>query len=195
MAIPVPRNLRKHQVTVPNAGEWVDWVLWDTQTYVDNTTLALDFFTTTNAAIQTSNMETAGQLPGQKMFLLRAIGVSIGPATVNTAGVTPFVDAAGLINNGALRLDIGSKSYAEWPIYLLSAGVGVYGQSYTGAATNAVNSNGIPDPRATYALARPLLLTSNLNFKCRCEWAVAVNTTANCRVRVMLKGELGRPVQ
>jgi hypothetical protein len=196
MQIPVPRNLRKNQVTVPNAGEWIDWILYDTQIYTDNVTTVLDgFFSATRASIVDSNMETGGQMPGQKMFLLRGIGVEILPATNVTATTTPMVDVIALIHWGALRLSIGSKSYAEWPLFLLSAGGGTYGQAYTAGATVTRGNNGSPDPRACYGLARPLLLTSSLNFSCRIEWTPAQNITANVRVRVLLKGELGRPVQ
>jgi hypothetical protein len=193
--IPVPRNLRKHQVTVPNAGEWVDWILWDTQIYTDNATTRLDFFLGTQASIVDGNMETGGQMPGQKMFLLRGIGVEILPPLNTSATTTPLADVVALIHHGAMRLNIGSKSYSEWPLYLLSAGGGMYGQPYTAAATVTYGSNGMPDPRACYGLARPLLLTSNLNFNARIEWAAALNITANVRVRVLLKGELGRPIQ
>lgn len=193
--IPVPRKLRRHQVTVPAAGEWIDWILYDTQVYVDNSTTRLDFFTTMPTNIVDSNMETPGQMPGQKMLLLRALGVVIGPALNTTAGSAAIADVQAIINQGALRLEIGSKSYSEWPLARLNAGGGVHGHSYTAGSSSAFATNGAADPRATYVLARPLLLTSSLNFKVRCEWASAINTAANCRVRVMLKGELGRPVQ
>lgn len=194
--IPVPRNLRKHQVTVPNAGEWIDWVLYDTQVYVDATTVTLaNFFGNTRASIVDSNMETAGQMPGQKMFLLRGIGVEILPPLNTSATTAPMIDVIALTHLGALRLNIGSKSYAEWPLFLLSAGGGMHGLPYTAGATVTYGTNGIADPRACYGLARPLLLTSSLNFNCQIEWAAAVNITANVRVRVLLKGELGRPIQ
>lgn len=194
--IPVPRNLRKHQVTVPNAGEWLDWILYDTQVYTDNVTTVLDgFFGTVRASIVDGNMETAGQMPGQKMFLLRGIGVEILPPLNTSATTTPMVDVIALIHHGALRLNIGSKSYSEWPLFLLSAGGGTYGQAYTAGATVTRGNNGVADPRACYGLARPLLLTSSLNFSARIEWTPAQNITANVRVRVLLKGELGRPVQ
>lgn len=193
--IPVPRNLRKHQVTVPNAGEWIDWILYDTQIYVDNTTTRLDFFLGTQASIVDGNMETGGQMPGQKMFLLRGIGVEVLPPLNTSATTAPLSDVVAIINHGAIRLNIGSKSYSEWPLYLLSAGGGIYGNPYTAAASVTYGSNGVPDPRACYGLARPLLLTSNLNFSARIEWAAALNTAANVRIRVLLKGELGRPIQ
>jgi len=194
--IPVPRNLRKNQVTVPNAGEWIDWILYDTQVFTDNSTVVLDnFFGTVRASIVDGNMETAGQMPGQKMFLLRGIGVEVLPPLNSSATTAPLIDVIALIHQGALRLNIGSKSYAEWPLFLLSAGGGVFGNPYTAGASVTYGTNGLPDPRACYGLARPLLLTSSLNFSCRIEWAAAVNITANCRIRVLLKGELGRPVQ
>jgi hypothetical protein len=194
-AIPVPRNLRKHQVTVPNAGEWVDWILYDTQIYTDNVTTRLNFFLGTQASIVDGNMETGGQMPGQKMFLLRGIGVEVLPPLNTSATTAPLIDVIALVHHGALRLNIGSKSYSEWPLFLLSAGGGTYGSPYTAGATVTYGTNGIPDPRACYGLARPLLLTSNLNFSAQIEWAAALNITANVRVRVLLKGELGRPVQ
>lgn len=195
-ALPVPRRLRKHQVTLPDVGEWVDWILYDTQVYVDNTTLVLaNYFGTVRASIVDGNMETAGQMPGQKVFFLRGIGVEVLPPLNTSATTAPLIDTIALIHTGALRLNIGSKSYAEWPLFMLSQGGGVYGQPYTAGASVTYGSNGVPDPRACYALARPLLLTSSLNFSAQIEWAAAVNITANVRVRVLLKGELGRPIQ
>jgi hypothetical protein len=193
--LPIPQGLRRHQVTVPDSVEWVDWLLYDTQIYTDNVTTRLNFFLGTQASIVDGNMETGGQLPGQKQFMIRGIGVEVLPPLNTSATTAPLIDVIALVHHGALRLNIGSKSYNEWPLFLLSAGGGTWGSPYTAAATVTYGSNGIPDPRACYGLARPLLLTSSLNFSAQIEWAAALNITANVRVRVLLKGELGRPIQ
>jgi hypothetical protein len=193
--LPIPQTLRKYQTTVPDSVEWVDWILYDTQIYTDNVTTRLNFFLGTQASIVDGNMETGGQLPGQKQFMVRGIGVEILPPLNTSATTTPMIDVIALVHHGAMRLNIGSKSYNEWPLFLLSAGGGTYGSPYTAGATVTYGSNGIPDPRACYGLARPLLLTSSLNFSAQIEWAAALNITANVRVRVLLKGELGRPIQ
>jgi hypothetical protein len=192
--IPIPESFFQAKTTLPDVGEWIDKAIWDTQTYLAAGSATLNFFRTTSVNPMISNMEAAGNIPGNKAFLVRAIGVQVfTPA----AAVDIIADLAGVINRGVCRLFIGNKDYSEWPIYLLSESGGVFGDISDGtAATLLANvGNGIPDPRASYTLSRPLLIENQLNFTARCEWPALGAVGADVSVRVILKGELGRQVQ
>ena len=187
-SVPVPPGLQNHAVVVPQSGEWIDKVLWDTQTYVDNVTTALNFFQALPANIENGNLDQAGVVGGNRYFVIRAIGVFFRSAIAQ--------DTRQLAKNGLLRLFIGNKDYSEWPISMLPPGGGVYGHvSTTAAAPIYAISHGVPDPRAQYTLVRPLLIDANLNFAVRCEWPVAQNISGNTQVTVLLKGEVGRNIQ
>jgi hypothetical protein len=193
--IPIPPQLLRHRVSVPGAGEWIDKVIWANQTYPAAGITFLDYFLTTSAVLFTSNMEAAGQLPGDKEFLIRSIGVQV----INSAAAaqTDIADYFSVIQRGVARLFIGNKDYSEWPIYLLPASGGVAGLRYTNTAATLglVLSNGVPDTRNSYTLSRPLLIPRQLNFRVRLEWPAATAVTSDLIVRVLLKGEISRQIQ
>lgn len=187
-SVPIPPGLQNHAVVVPQSGEWIDKVLWDTQLYTDNVTTFLDFFTALPANIENGNLDQAGIVGGNRYFVIRAIGVFFRSLIAG--------DIRQLAKNGLLRLFIGNKDYSEWPISMLPPGGGVFGiLSQTNAAAVQAVSHGVPDPRSHYTLARPLLIDANLNFRIRCEWPVAQNISGNTNVTVLLKGEVGRNIQ
>ena len=192
--IPIPPSFFTAKTSLPDIGEWIDKVLWDTQTYVAAGVTTLNYFRTTNVNPMITNMEAAGNIPGKKAFLVRAIGVQVFSVG---AAVDVIADIANVIHRGVCRFYIGNKDYSEWPIYLLSESGGVYGAWDDGTAATTVQSagNGIPDPRASYTLTRPLLIENQLNFTARCEWPALGAIGADVSVRVILKGELGRQVQ
>ena len=186
--IPVPAALAKHSVQVEDSGEWLDKVLWDEQTYLDNATTLLTFFTGLPASIEAGNLDQAGMVGGNRLFVIRQIAVGFRTAL--------FTDIDQLIRNGVLRLFIGAKDYGEWIISKLPQAGGVSGfVDTTNNATISLANNGHPDPRSGYTLTRPLLIGPQTNFRVVCEWPVAQNISANVVVRVFLKGELGRFIQ
>lgn len=186
--VPVPPGLESHAVVVPNSGEWIDKILWDTQLYTDNVTTFLDFFQTLPANIENGNLDQPGIVGGNRYFVIRAIGVAFRTKVVQ--------DIRQLQKNGLLRLYIGNKDYSEWIISMLPTGGGAFGTvDTTNAVTVDFGNAGVQDPRAQYTLSRPLLIDANLNFKVRCEWPVAQNISGNVYVTVMLKGEIGRNIQ
>ncbi len=192
--VPIPPNFYKHLTTVPGAGEIIDKIFWDSQSYPLAGIASLDFFQVTNVNPIISNMEVNGAIAGDKIFLIRSIGIGLW---TNAASQVALADATYLINRGVARLFIGNKDYSEWPLHQLSEGGGVFGASFTNTlATTLINSNnGMPDPRCSYTLTRPLLIPRQLNFRVRIEWPAAAAVTAATMVRVMLKGEIGRQVQ
>jgi len=80
------------------------------------------------------------------------------------------------------------------------AGGGVWSDS-AGAGTAAANAwrtnaqNGIPDPRAIYALSQPMLIDPQINFNFTLQWTTAQTLSGNIVIEVDLDGELMRPVQ
>lgn len=192
--IPIPPSFFASKTTLPDVGEWIDKCLWDTQTYLAAGVTALNFFQTTNVNPVLSNMEAAGNIPGNKAFLVRAIGVQVFSVA---AAADVIADIFNVIHRGVGRFFIGNKDYSEWPLHQLSESGGVFGAVATGIAATEVNfvGNGLPDPRASYTLTRPLLIENQLNFRFRCEWPALGAIGANVSVRVVLKGEMGRQVQ
>jgi len=193
--IPVPKHIQKFATNIPAGFERIDWIFYDTQPFVANSTTILDFFLSLQTSPIEGNLKTPGQISGQERFLLRGLGVDFLPASATSGTPLTANDVFAIMTKGALRLNVGSKSYAEWPLFLLSTGGGAFGPVFVSGSTASYGVNGIPDPRACYALARPLLLDSSMTFSARIEWEGAVASSTNARIRVLLKGELDRPIQ
>ena len=187
--VPVPPQMQPLATAVPDASEWIDKIVWDTQNYAAAGTALLDFFQALPANLENGNLDLPGQIGGNRHFVVRAIGVFFRTSVL--------ADIEVLSKHGLLRLFIGNKDYSEWPINLLPAGGGVYATLSSGiaATTSAAGVHGFPDPRAQYTLSRPLLIPAQLNFRVRCEWTGAPAISALTPVTVMLKGELGRNIQ
>ena len=192
--IPIPSGLANHSVTVPNASEWVDKVLWDTQQYAAAGQVFLDFFQGLPASLPAGNLTQAGTI-GNNAFIIRSIGVFARGTATGAAGVG--LGIAVLASQGVCRLFIGAKEYGVWPIHSLPVGGGVNGfaMDTTGLSPYETTNIGFPDPRAGYNLTRPLLIPPNLNFRVRLEWAAAIAITNATNLVVCLKGEMGRFVQ
>lgn len=186
--IPVPGGLADYRTTIPNASEWVDKILWDTQSYAQAGQVSLDFFQSVPANLPNGNLQQAGTI-GNNVMIVRSIGVFVR-SNIGT-------DIAIIATQGILRFDIGAKNYGIWPIDQLPAAGGVvgWGMNDTGLSPYTVSNHGVPDPRAAYTLTRPLLIPPNLNFKVRLEWAAAIAISVQTSVTVMLSGEMGRFVQ
>ncbi len=187
--VPIPPQMANLATAVSDTSEWLDKIFWDTQSYAAAGTALLDFFQTLPANLELGNMDLPGQIGGNRVFIIRALGVFLRTAI--------DADIEILSKHGLLRLFVGNKDYSEWPINLLPAGGGVYAHESSGVAAQLVNlaSHGVPDPRAQYTLSRPLLIPAQLNFRVRCEWPNAPAISAQTFVTVMLKGELGRNIQ
>jgi hypothetical protein len=191
--IPIPSGLANHAVTVPNASEWVDKVLWDTQQYAAAGQIFLDFFQALPASLPAGNLTQAGTI-GNNVMIVRSIGVFVrSTVTGGTVGLACEV----ISKQGVLRFDIGAKNYGIWPINLLPAGGGVAGWAMdtTGLMPYDTSNLGVPHPSASYNLTRPLLIPPNLHVRVRLEWTAAIAVTAATNLVVCLKGEMGRFVQ
>jgi hypothetical protein len=191
--IPIPSGMGNMGVTVPNASEWVDKVLWDTQQYAAAGQVNLDFFQGLPPSLPAGNLVQAGTI-GNNVMIVRSIGVF---ARSGATGVSVGLGVAVLVSQGVLRFDIGAKNYGIWPLNQLPVGGGVAGfaSNDTGLLPYDTSNFGVPDPRASYNLTRPLLIPPNLNFRVRLEWAAAIAITNATNLVVCLKGEMGRYVQ
>jgi hypothetical protein len=179
----------------------INWVWYDTLLYTSAATTQLTYFNAIRATRDIGNMEVAGVLAHPKAFIVRAIRVSVERVpTQNTILPIAATDIALLIYNGFATFEIGNKNYGVWPLKALPAGGGPWSAMAAGGAEAATEvfahaTNGVPDPRAIYTLSQPLLIDPQINFQFQLGWAAAQTLSGNVNIKVMLDGELMRPVQ
>lgn len=192
-------------VTQSNVGlEVIPAVLYDTQTYTDNVTTSLSFFTSTPANESISNVNPPAILPSPESFLIKNIFVFV-PTELETidqgaaAAALPsqFDDIVLLVNTGILKLVIGDKPYGPWPMYRLPAST--YPKVAIAAAgaeaANLVSAYGNTDG-PQYPVLPPLLIAPTQKFRVTLEWpAGAVNLAANRTIKVGLDGQKSRGIQ
>jgi hypothetical protein len=202
---PIPSEWQAY-VTQSNVGlEVVPHILYDTQTYTDNVTTTLDFFSSIPANEAISNVNPPRVLPNPNSFLIQCISVHVPiELTVTDEGAaaaalpTPSDDVILLINTGILKLTIGSKPYGPWPLFRLpvSSGFKFSAASAAGAeAANLVLDYGITDG-PLYSLIPNLLIAPLQQFSVQLSWpGGAVNLLANRTIKVLLDGQLSRAIQ
>lgn len=200
---PIPEEWRPY-VTQSNVGlEVIPYILYDTQTYVDNTTTILEFFSGIPANESISNVNPPRVLPNPESFLIQCISVFF-PIVVETidagapgALASVFGDIVLLVNTGILNLRIGDKPYGPWPLFRLPASTypKVNMASAGAEAANLVHAYGNTDG-PLYSLIPNLLIAPQQRFSVTLSWpAGAVNTTANRDIKVLLDGQKSRAIQ
>ncbi len=209
MAIPIQYS--QYNTQYPGVLETIGAVLYDTVTYTSGATTALQVFNATRATPDLSNMETAGQLPYPKSFLVRAVRFYVKqlprsqdqPGNGNVAAGA-LDNVAELINTGVFTLTIGAKPYFQAPLWALPSGggaFGILGLTNIAAGSPIVGTYvdyggvGVPDARAVYTLTKPILIGPQINFVGELVWPAAVTLTGNLTITVCLDGDLTRPVQ
>lgn len=202
---PIPSEWQSY-VTQSNVGlEVVPHILYDTQTYTDNSTTILEFFSSIPANESISNVNPPRVLPNPNSFLIQCISVHVPiTLTVTDEGAaaatlpTPANDVILLINTGILKLTIGSKPYGPWPLFRLpvSTGFNFSAASAAGAeAANLVLDYGIT-AGPLYSLIPNLLIAPLQQFSVTLSWpAGAVDLLANRTIKVLLDGQLSRAIQ
>lgn len=192
-------------VTQSNVGlEVIPAILWDTQTYTDNVTTSLSFFTSTPANESVSNVNPPSILPTPESFLIKTIYWMV-PTELETidqgaaAAALPsqFDDIVLLGNTGVLKLIIGDKPYGPWPLYRLPCST--YPKVALAAAgaeaANLVSAYGNTDG-PLYPVLPPILIAPTQKFKVLIEWSAgAVNLAANRSIKVGLDGQKARGIQ
>lgn len=201
---PIPAEWAGY-VTQANVGlEVIPAILYDTQTYVDNTTVILPFFTSVPANESVSNVNPPAVLPNPESFLIKNIFWMV-PTELETidqgaaAAALPsqFDDIVLLANTGILKLIIGDKPYGPWPLYRLPCST--YPKVSLAAAgaeaANLVSAYGNTDG-PLYPVLPPLLIAPTQKFRVSLEWpAGAVNLAANRSIKVGLDGQKSRGIQ
>jgi hypothetical protein len=201
---PIPQEWAGY-VTQANVGlEVIPYILYDTQSYVDNVTTVLPFFTSSPANESISNVNPPSILPNPSSFLIKNIAWMAVTTLENadqgaSAATTPsqFNDIILLANTGILKLFIGDKPYGPWPLFRLPVAtfpkgmVGVAGAEAANQATIYGNTDG-----PMYPVLPPLLIAPMQKFRVTLEWpAGAVDLTGNRNLKVLLDGQLSRGIQ
>ncbi|MGH9501672.1 MAG: hypothetical protein ACRD20_02345 [Terriglobales bacterium] len=149
-----------------------------------------------------TNMTQAGQLPFPNQLVITSIKVYVANNTLQA-------DLQNLISNVSFTLTIGTKPWFQGPLVLLPAAMGGYityaaqiGTAAAGDRPYFSTTNGVPDPRASYALTLPITLQAGegfnvtLNPETAFNFAAADGTTygVGTTILVVLDGELTRAV-
>lgn len=191
--------------------EAIPWAFFDRQTYVSASTTSLTFFATQTSGIN-GNLPLGGQLPADTQFKIMAIRIGILSDTRETAVAAPAAgptetvieDVKELSYDGTAKLTVGDKEYGRWPIFMLPAGGGPYGNlSVPGffitsdkTAQYSFATNGPPDPRAVYSLPIYIVIPEQYHFRVVLEWDAAKTLNAgNTPIVAILDGVLKRPRQ
>lgn len=180
--MPNMQQYRAYSSIYPRGRDVIDGALWDTLPYVSGAagTTRLDFFATVKATVDLSNMRAAGQLPVPESFLVRSIRVYFHTQPQGVTGAAGL--QAGMIENvavlahqGALTFNVGQTDWGMYPLDMLPAGGGVSGRViHQGVAAATVQveyaQNGVPEFRNSFALAVPVLIEPQVNFRCVVTW-------------------------
>lgn len=172
---------------------------YDTQTYTDNATTTLDFFTAVNTDKTLSNMEAAGQFPAPQVFQLYAITCDVWTA----AGVSTSATTVGNANDIYLLLMVGrpawlftlqNKTYGRYPLITLhgSGGPDAFLSSTVAAVSQQFARN---MPHGGWNYNGSITIPAQTSFQFNVLWAAAQDLTADWRVRINLFGQLDRAVK
>jgi len=155
-----------------------------------------------------TNMESAGQLPSPKQFLIETMeifffpGVPVGTvATTATNTAKQADDMYTFIQNGYLDLFIGSKSYlTEAPLGRFPASTGMRldsAMSGTFTAPNMAKSEYAQSTGLIYRVQPEILLEPTQNFNVSLNWpaVIALPSGVAGRVGVVMRGILYRNSQ
>jgi len=233
---PSLEEIKNYAVNRPGSAEVIGQSLYDFQIYPTAGATRFSFFQlpqgqglsaspgNANAVkgLADTNMESAGQLPAPKAFLVTSIEVSFEAGTVATANTftpqgpfsfhnTPSAavplsggalnDVHAVLAAGWLELFIGSKPFldeAKLSRFPLKADLGIDG---TAIALSTANSGQVAawgkSMGRPYPIDPPLLLVPNQNFVVTLNYPVARATPSgfNGRIGVILDGYLYRNAQ
>jgi len=198
------RRDQLEQQSVPHAVQGgqmeATWhTIYDTATYVDNTTTNLQFFNTARANVQLTNFGGRGQFPEPQFFRPHALTVDI----IIVMAATSFSDmhrllfGTGVAGSGAptIELQYANKSYGSWPLSFAHGSGGAVGMSdtTTAVATNQVAYNSYPDG-GIWLAGQTVTFAPNQQFQIDLGWAAAVDIAADINIRVNMTGEWFRRV-
>lgn len=200
------RALNRSQVAAaatPPSGrsqEAIWHAVYDTQTYVDNTTSRLVFFGQTNADKTLSNMEASGQFPSPQSFMVHNICCDLWNANgVSTAagGVDGQLNDLALlllVGRPTWTLEISSKKYGPYPLTALhgTGGPTGFGWGTFTAEESLQYARNEPSPGWNYY--GRIIIPEQVSFSVELNWAAPQNVSADHRIRVTMFGVLNRRV-
>jgi hypothetical protein len=197
---PIPQEWSSYVTQSPVALEIVPAVLYDTQTFVDATTVDLSFFTAVPANLSIGNLKQPGMLSNPQSFLIQSIRiyykVTLQAATVGGAGTIASLtnDIILLVNTGVFTMSIGQKQYGPWPMWMLPASTYFQGMIGSGAVALETSYGQIGGP--LYPLFPNLMISPLQQFEVHLVWpSGAPDLTTNMSVEVLFDGQLARAVQ
>ncbi len=211
--VPSLADLQSFDVNRRGEYEGIRQTLYDSATYANAGQTQLLFFQTprgqSGKTAADTNVESAGQLPQPKNFLVESIEIYLYPG-VNPVTFGGTVEASNFSNDmytvaksGALNFFIGSKTYLEEaplnrfpPKTALCADYAVH-YSQTAAADGVFSSDYACWKGRPYFLDPPVLLVPNQNFNVSLNWptAVALPSGVDAKIFVVLDGILYRQSQ
>lgn len=193
----------ENRKAIPPSGaspEAIWHLAYDTKTYVDNTTLLLNFFDATNVGNGfLSNMETAGQFPAPQVFNIYGVFADLWTAI----GTSTSATNTGNINDIMLLLFTGTptwtltlqqKKYGPYPLIALH-GLGapaVFGFSNDGAEILNQAAN---DRTPGWNYNGSITIPAQTSFQFQVAWAAVQDLTANWLLRISMSGKLSRAVK
>lgn len=174
--------------------EAIPAILFDTATYVDNTTTQLTFFTTTRATPQLSNLNGRG-LPTPQYFEAYYAGCDL----LQPAGNIDALTDASLVMNGTGTAGQGGPT---WQFELANKVTGPYPlaafhtlggpQGFTTRTGIEYGNFGPSD--GGFCLDGAIIIPPNQTFSITLTWPAAVNIAANRDIRIWFAGVLHRRV-
>lgn len=199
--IPSPAQLQSYNVNRPGQVEGIRQSLYDFQVYPALGNSIMTFFQvplgqgTPAKTYEDTNMESAGQLPTPKMFLVEQISCFFFPGLpiVSAAFAQQLNDLQQFVESGYLEFFIGSKPYLdEAPLLRFPQPNWIFGFAASFDADVAYGAaSGKP-----YAMEPPILLIPNQNFKVTLNWPNGLQpVSVAARVGVVMNGILYRNSQ
>ena len=191
------KQLSEPQAVAGGTSEAIPWVFYDTQTYVDNTTVNLQYFTQTPANRNLGNLNPAGSLPEPQYFEIYSFNMDVIQAASSTTAWTDLNQLlTGPTGNGGpiFTFSLADKNYGPWPLTYLhgSGGITGFGLGPAAAAVEEYANNSIPD--GAFWMDGALCIPPNQAFGATIAWQAPEDISGNLLIRVAMAGVLHRRV-
>lgn len=168
-------------------------IIYDTATYVDNTTTELLFFNTARANQQLTNFGGRGQFPEPQFFRPYALMVDIGEdmtaASFEDMLHLLFGTLVAGVGMPTIDLEYANKRYGPWPLSMAHGTGGPVGMSdtATAVATNEMALNSYPDG-GIWLAGDTVCFAPNQQFSVLLQWDGAIDIAADVNIRVSMAG-------
>jgi hypothetical protein len=200
---PIPQEWTKYLTQSPVGLEIVPDQLYDTQTFTDNATTELNFFTAVAANLGLSNMTQPGMLPNPQSFLIEyarlyfRVQVTTTDSGAAGAFASTYNDIVLLVNTGIFKLTIGTKNYGPWLLWTMPSASYAQGVIAVAGAEAANLAHEYAQLGGPLWNLRPNLMIAPLqNFSAQLAWpGGTVNLTGNVVITVMFEGQRARGIQ